>query len=373
MATTEPTKTTINDQLRDEAIAHALFVALYGNGIAIKMIDLLNDADALLSAELLEVLDGVDASTYSEKRLASLLASVRALNGRSYKPVLKALDRELVAFAEHEAGYQFDLFNQLLPDVVLKHVALQAITPDQVYAAAASRPFQGRLLSEWGKKLEADRLTKITNAVRMGYLMGETTEQITRRVVGTKAANREDGAIQENRRNLAAVTRTAVAHVASTARQSLATSNSDIVKGKQWLSTLDTRTTTICIVRDRLKYTLDGKPIGHNVPYLRGPGRAHFCCRSTETLILKSWREMGIPVDEMDAGTRASMDGQQPGNTTYGEWLQRQPFNRQKAVLGLKRAQLLRDGKLKVPDFFNDRGEFLTLDQLRELEPRAFS
>lgn len=366
------TKATINDQLRDEAIAHALYVARYGNGAAKKVIDLLNDADSQLSAELLHVLDGVDASTYSEKRLASLLASVRRLNGKTYRPVIETLKSELTAFSEHEAGYQLDLFNQLLPEAVLNHVELQAITPDQVYAAAVSRPFQGRLLSEWGKKLEADRLTKITNAVRMGYLMGETTEQITRRVVGTKAANREDGAIQENRRNLAAVTRTAVAHVASTARQQLATSNSDIVKGKQWLSTLDTRTTTICIVRDRLQYTLDGKPIGHNVPYLRGPGRAHFCCRSTETLILKSWREMGIDADEMDAGTRASMDGQTAGDTTYGEWLQRQGYSRQKAVLGTTRAQLLRAGKLKVPDFFNDRGEFITLDQLRELEPRAF-
>jgi len=158
----------------------------------------------------------------------------------------------------------------------------------------------------------------------------------------------------------------------SDTRQQLATSNSDIVKGKQWLSTLDTRTTTICIVRDRLQYTLDGKLIGHNVPYLRGPGRAHFCCRSTETLILKSWREMGFDTDEMDAGTRASMDGQTAGDTTYGEWLQRQSYSRQKAVLGTTRAQLLRAGKLKVPDFFNDRGEFITLDQLRELEPRAF-
>lgn len=363
---------TINDRLRDEAIAHALYVARYGNGAARKMIALLNEADALLSAELLSVLEGVDAATYSEKRLASLLASVRRLNGRAYKPVMDALKSELTAFAEHEAGYQLDLFNQLLPEAVLNHIELQAITPDQVYAAAVSRPFQGRLLSEWGKKLEADRLTKITNAVRMGYLMGETTEQIARRVVGTKAANREDGAIQESRRNLAAVTRTAVAHVASTARQQFATSNSDIVKGKQWLSTLDTRTTTICIIRDRLKYTLDGKPIGHNVPYLRGPGRAHFCCRSTETLILKSWREMGIDADELDAGTRASLDGQVPADTTYAEWLQRQPYSRQKAVLGAQRAQLLRAGKLKVPDFFNDKGEYLTLAQLRELEPRAF-
>ena len=359
---------TINDQLRDEAISHALYVARYGVGAARKMVRILDEADSRLAAELLEVLDGVDAATWSERRLASLLASVRRLNRKAYKTATEALKAELVTYAEHEARYQLDLFNQLLPETVLRHVELQALTPDQVYAAAMSKPLQGRLLSEWASKLESDRMTKITNAVRQGYLLGEPTEKIVRRVVGTKAAGREDGAIQENRRNLAVVTRTAVAHVASTARQSFATSNSDLVKGKQWLSTLDLRTTTICIARDRLKYTLEGKPIGHNVPYLRGPGRAHFCCRSTETLIIKSWRELGIDADEMDAGTRASMDGQTPGDTTYSEWLQRQPYDRQKQVLGKERADMLRAGKLKVPDFFTDKGEFLTLDQLRQLE-----
>lgn len=365
-------KRTINEQSRDEAIGHAVYVARYGNGAANKMIRLLNKADSELSAKLLATLEGVDAAGYSERRLTQLLASVRRLNGKTYKAVIESLKDELEAFAAHESGYQYSLFAELLPEFVTNRFGLHAIAPDQLYAAAASRPFQGRLLSEWGSKLEADRLKKITDAVRMGYLLNEPTEQITRRVVGTLAQNREDGAIQVSRRDLAAVTRTAVAHVASTSRQKFAQANSDIVKGKQWLSTLDTRTTHICIIRDRLMYSLDGKPIGHKIPYLRGPGRAHFCCRSTETLVLKSWREMGIPVDEMDAGTRASMDGQVPGDTTYAGWLARQSPERQKQVLGTQRAELVQAGKLKIPELYNDKGEFLTLAQLRRLEPHAF-
>jgi len=365
-------KRTINDRLRDESISHAVYVARYGNGAARRMVKLLNKADAELSAKLLDTLEGVDASGYSERRLTALLASVRRLNGKTCKEVIASLKAELSAFAAHEAGYQFALFDELLPDPVLAHFGLNAIAPDQLYAAAASQPFQGRLLSEWGTKLEADRLKRITDAVRMGYLLNEPAPQITRRVVGTLAQNREDGAIQMSRRDVEAVTRTAVAHVASLARQKFAKANSDIVKGKLWLSTLDTRTTKICIIRDRLMYSLDGKPIGHKIPYLRGPGRSHFCCRSTETLVLKSWREMGIPVDEMDAGTRASMDGQVPGDTTYAEWLARQSPERQKQVLGPQRAALVQAGKLKIPDLYDDKGEFLTLAQLRRLEPHAF-
>ncbi|MBN0517201.1 hypothetical protein JTM39_37155, partial [Pseudomonas aeruginosa] len=89
-----------------------------------------------------------------------------------------------------------------------------------------------------------------------------------------------------SRANAASIAKTAVGHLASTARQSFASANDDILKGKQWLSTLDNQTSKDCRIRDRLKYTLDNKPIGHKVPYLQGPGKIHFCCRSTETYIL---------------------------------------------------------------------------------------
>jgi hypothetical protein len=40
-----------------------------------------------------------------------------------------------------------------------------------------------------GKKLESDRLDKITNAVRSGFLQGETVEQIVKRVAGCATRN----------------------------------------------------------------------------------------------------------------------------------------------------------------------------------------
>ena len=235
-----------------------------------------------------------------------------------------------------------------------------------------AQPFQGRLLKEWGQKLESDRLDKITNAVRSGFLQGETVEQIVRRVAGTPQRNREDGVINASRRDLAVVTRTAVNHMAASARQDFAQANSDIVKAKQWSSTLDTHTSQWCIIRDRKLYTLDGKPLGHVVPYLRGPGKIHFCCRSGEILITKSWEELQIASGELSTATRAAMDGQVPAHTSYAEWLTRQPYARQEQVLGVTRAMMLRDGKITVPEMFTDAGEFLTLDELRRVDASAF-
>ena len=119
-------------------------------------------------------------------------------------------------------------------------------------------------------------------------------------------------------------------------------------------------------------YTLDGKPLGHAIPYLRGPGKIHFCCRSCEILITKSWEKMQIASGELSSVTRASMDGQVPAHTSYAEWLARQPYARQEQVLGVTRAQMLRDGKITVPEMFNDAGEYLTLDELRRVDASAF-
>ncbi|KFC98257.1 structural protein [Leclercia adecarboxylata] len=358
---------TINDRLRDEAIAHTLWISRYSTGVANRMVRLLNDSDAELTARLLVAMDSLPTSQFTVSRLESLLGSVRNLNQQAIAGMQTSLADELLQLAGHEAGYQLSLFDVLLPQQVKERYPLQSITPQQLYAATMAQPFQGRLLSEWAENLDADRMTRITNTVRRGYLLGDTTEVIARQVRGHANRGFQDGALQVSRANAASITKTAVNHLAATARTSFADANGDILRGKQWLSTLDNKTTHTCIIRDRLRYTLDNKPIDHKIPYLQGPGRIHFCCRSTETLITKSWRELGIDIDEMDNGTRASMDGQVPEDTTYLDWLARQSPQRQDEVLGPERGRMYRAGELELGEMFTDKGEWISLAQLKAL------
>ncbi|MDS1916117.1 phage minor head protein [Enterobacter asburiae] len=358
---------TVNESLRDEAIAHSVWISRYATGVANRMVKLLNETDADLSARLLDALDRLPADSFTVTRLESLLGSVRELNHQAVASMQTGLERELMSLAQSEVSYQLSLFDSLLPSQVLEHYPLQTITADMVYAAAMAQPFQGRLLSEWADNLESDRLSRIVNAVRRGYLAGDTVETIARNVRGHANKDYRDGSLQMSRANAASIAKTAVNHLAATARNSFTSANSDIVKGKQWLSTLDNKTSHDCIIRDLLRYTLDNKPIGHKVPYLQGPGKIHFCCRSTETLILKSWRELGIDIDEMDDGTRASMDGQVPAKTTYLEWLARQSAQRQDQVLGAERGRLYRAGEIDLADMFTDKGEWISLERLKQL------
>lgn len=354
---------TINKKLRDEAIYHRVNLVSYESGLIKESLKLLNIVDKELTAQLYITLDDLSASDFKISRLETMLNSVKSLSSFS-----DYLFGELSAFCEYESNYQYSLFKSLLPDIVTSKYPLMQIAPNQLFSAAKSKPFQGRLLSEWVSNIEDDRLKRVTNAVRTGYATGETTEQIIKRVRGTKKNNYRDGILEISKRNASSLIRSAVAHTAAISRDEFSKANDDLIKGKQWLSTLDTSTTPMCIIRDLKQYTLDNKPIGHNIPYGAGPGKLHFCCRSVETFILKSYRELGIDIDEVPTGTRASMDGQVPAKTSYLEWLQSQSKERQEQVLGVERARLLREGLIEPEKFFTRDGHVLTLKDLKAKE-----
>ncbi|GMW08990.1 hypothetical protein LOCUS_06640 [Klebsiella pneumoniae] len=195
------------------------------------MIKVLNDSDAELTARLLVAIDTLDPESFTVSRLEALLVSVRAINKDAIQSMYAALSTELQELAKHEASFQMSLFQFAIPDDVLALHPLVGISPDAVYAAAMARPFQGRLLSEWASNLEADRMARISNTVRQGFLLGDTHEQIAKKVRGHANRGYQDGALQMSRANAASIAKTAVGHLASTARQSFASANDDILKG----------------------------------------------------------------------------------------------------------------------------------------------
>ena len=70
---------TINESLRDESIAHSVWLSRYATGVANRMVKLLNETDAELSARLLDALDRLPPESFTVNRLQSLLGSVREL------------------------------------------------------------------------------------------------------------------------------------------------------------------------------------------------------------------------------------------------------------------------------------------------------
>lgn len=366
---------TVNERLADEAIAHAETLQRYSNGIVQRIAALLYRADGELAGRLTVALEGLTASNFSVERLENLLDSVRRLNTELYNQIGRELTAEMRKLAEYEAGHQLELFQAVIPPQVQASVGIAAVNVEQAYAAAMARPFQGRLLKEWAQSLDTEKMTRIRDAVRMGFVQQETIPQIVRRVTGTKARAYADGIIVIDRRNAEAVVRTAISHTAGVVRDKFFDDNASLIKAQAWTSTLDTRTTPICMLRDGKLYTPVSpyKPVGHSLPWLGGPGRAHWNCRSAAVPIVKSWKELGgNDLPEFTPSQRASMDGTVPAEQTYGQWLKRQSRARQDDILGPTRGALLRSGGLTLDKFANDKGRWLTLDELRARDASAF-
>lgn len=87
-------------------------------------------------------------------------------------------------------------------------------------------------------------------------------------------------------------------------------------------------------------------------------------CRSTTTYITRSWKEMGINIEEAPEGTRSSLNGYVPSKTTYYEWLEGQSATIQKDVLGVKRYDMWKAGDVKPYQFYSQDGRWLTLKEL---------
>ncbi len=133
---------TVNERLRDESIAHAVWISRYSTGVAARMVKILNDSDAELTARLLVALDSLDPGSFTVTRPESLLASVREVNRAAINSMFTSLSGELNELAIYEAGYQLSLFDSLLPDFVADVHPLVGISSDALYAAAMARPFR---------------------------------------------------------------------------------------------------------------------------------------------------------------------------------------------------------------------------------------
>jgi len=359
---------TVNEKLLDHSIQHNIDSIRYSNGVVRRMIALLGRVEPDLIVKIAAALERLPKESFTVQRLDNLLNGVRELNAEAYKSLLVAMESELHDLVIYEAEYQHGLFEMVIP----VKLSIAPVNVESVYAAAMSRPFQGRLLKEWMKGLEENSAVRIRDALRIGYVQGETVDQMVRRIRGTRAQNYADGLMEIDRRNAATIVRTAISHMSGTVRDRFYDDNADIHKAVKWVSTLDGITSATCRAHDGHTYalftrkSLDGGPL-----WKEGPGRIHHNCRSSSSPVLKSWRELGIDINDEPESTRASIDGQVPANTTYGKWLAKRSAAEQDDILGKSRGKLFRAG-MPMERFVNINGKELTLAEMRVKDAALF-
>ena len=235
-------------------------------------------------------------------------------------------------------------------------VAMAAIpTASYLETLAGNTIIQGAVQRDWWSRQSEDTVFKFQSAVRQGLVAAETTPQIVKRVRGV---------LDISKRNAETLVHTSVQSVANTTREKIFADNDDVMSGKEWSSALDRRTCPTCGALDGKRWTTDSKPISHSMAYQIPP--KHFRCRCSMIPVLKTWKELGINMDELSDNTRASMEGQ-VNDKTFEDWLKRKTESDPTfadRTLGKGRAELWRNGKITMDQMISG-GQPLTLSQLQ--------
>ncbi|MDD2966615.1 MAG: minor capsid protein [Desulfovibrionaceae bacterium] len=206
----------------------------------------------------------------------------------------------------------------------------------------------------------------ILEAIRKAGVEGEGTADIVQRAITAGV----DAGFQLTEREAVTLARTYVQTANVQAQDAVMQANRHLLKGWRWMAKLSNKTCPVCAALDGNFYTFDEPS---------PPMPRHYRCRCLRQWVTNNPRDFGLPDDEIQRLTRPWVE-RKPGSigtggmkianagTTkefYGGWFNSLPAKQQDAILGPRRAVLLRDGKIQWGDLADKgTGRLRTLPEL---------
>lgn len=329
------------DDIFDAITRHQIFVLRYAKGRE-------REAELFVARQLEEVIFRLESGNLTDfgrsraQAQASDLYQYLLASNKEYADEYKA---DLTRFGQYEAD-----FNRTAMEKHLE-IDLSLPSPAQIQQAAFTEimglePSKGYTLGGMLDDFGPANANLVMDQIRASIVLGDTTDELTREIRGL---------IPLQSRKAATLARTAVNHVSVQARKETLKENDDVLLGYEWVATLDSRTSMICMARDGViykDYDNDPKP------------PAHFNCRSTITPKVNPKFDLGADIVGTRAAKGSSGAGQVSAGLNYDQWLRRQSESFQNKVLGRGRAKLFRKG-MTIDKFVDNRGKTLTLSELR--------
>jgi len=372
---------TVNGRVLDRSIRHAVFLERLKTGEVNRIMGFLNSK--VFPDVVWRTFNGLSnistfhAGTVTTKRYLDLVSGISGIIRSGYRQMNGNLAGSLQDIAISEAQWLTSMMQSALPVEIEFVVPAPSILKKLVKSPLRVDRDKFLALNEWVDDLGRAMHRQVAGVIRSGIVEGQGIDRIVRRLRGTLASGFTDGVLEIGRRQAETVVRTSVQSVLNAANDAVYADNTDVIKGVQWMSTLDARTTDICASLDGQTFNVGEGP--------RPP--MHYQCRSRTVPVMKSWKELGIDLKEPPRGPRAAkfypegadvstrrraiknaMRGEVPGGMTYGSWLKQQPVDVQNQILGVGRAKLFRRGKVSLDRFVTKDYKPLTLKELEALE-----
>ena len=391
----------LEEWIAEMFLVHSLNLLRFSSGTQEKILLLM----AAMSKELTAKLNEGEISTYGKQRLGALLRESNAVISSHYTGMQAEMTRNLTGMVRIEADYTAKVLTQALK------IELGAKLPPATYLEklVGDTLIKGAPSADWWKRQALDTQFRFASQVRLGAAQGETTSQIVSRVLGKSAraadlgvgvsgapaaqptskvaallrapptppktapaatpdpvAPGEQGILKTSAANARALVHSSVQAVANAARLASFQQNADLIECLVWLSTLDSHTCLLCAMRDLQEYTLDGQePINHTHEWAGGPGAIHFSCRCVLSTRTKSFKDLGIELDEPGDSTRPSDGGAVSNKMNFASFLASKDKAWRAEYLGPGRAEMYEAGKITLNDLMNLKGRKLTLEELQ--------
>lgn len=348
------------------------------------------EADLVRKIEAFD-LEGETSPSARRIRTNQLISNVRKDIRSRYNMAAKRLEMELreVAVLTHEQAVSMinDIFSIDIVGITLTSADLKALVKRDVVLGEPTR--------EWWKGQAEDTRRRFAREMRIGSLSGETNAQLIRRVRGgptgrnilVELANGKVRRVREfsggimdiSRREAEGLVRTSAQSVSNNTLLRTYKENDDIIKGVEAVTTLDGKTSDICMARTGAAWDNDGNALPESSvsESFPGPPPWHWLCRSTLGPITKSWAELveeagGDPkrqklLDTVPNSTRVSMDGLVGKEVkTFDDWLRVKGDTFARKKLGPARFDLWKEGKLTTSQLINSAGKPRNLKQIRQ-------
>lgn len=347
-----PTQPTAGEGVPSVFYRNAIDLNRFSNGIARKLAQ--ENVNVIVRAvDQLKKIDESKGPSYKAARLRSLIKQTKKTLSTWQEKSVDVMIKDLESVAKVQAGFVEDQLKKALPAGMQKQIVEEigysvqsvAVSPGFAKAVVTNTPTKfnlgqagkfnltakqgaevllpnGETISKAFRGLAAKQANQFNQIVRTGLLSGEPTPDIVRQLVGNldfgekaktiKQLNMAGGEVTKlATHQINTIVRTSVNQVSNAASQSVYKANKKITKEYRYISTLDSRTSTVC-------RNLDGQIFA----YGKGPEPPqHFGCRSTTVPVI-DYKGNGWPAPpSVTTAKRASADGPVPANTTYGKWL----------------------------------------------------
>ncbi len=372
----------MGQQFYTSLITHGLDTLRYSEGVRQSVLLSLEQLREELTKLIFDINPtAVKSSTYQQKRLKELLDAANKAISSAYSGSYAKTLKDLKDFSSAEFSIYAGLYNRLL-DYELFAVAIPVALATEL---SKDSLIQGAVLKDWWNKQSKDLQMRFATEIRKGMLGGESIDTIRQRITGkstgkfttvkvgdkTKRVYEYTGGILSNsKREATALVRTAVLTISNNANLEVLKQNKDVINGVQHISTLDDRTTLLCMSQDGGQWdieTYEPLPTSPVKTKWMGPPPLHFNCRSFIIPVVKTWEELGIDAKELSEGTRAAWKGTTVSEKmTYSDWLKMQNRETQIKVLGKARYNLWKENKLSFNDMIDVRGNPITIKELLE-------